>query len=155
MRNTAFDLTPLNRFTVGFDNVSRLLDSVARIDQNTPSYPPYNIEKVDEDQYRVTMAVAGFSEDQLDVTVKENSLIVSGSHETSEEEESSTYLHRGIASRAFQRQFQLADHLRVENASLSHGLLTIELVREVPEEKQPKQIPIATANKAISGKKAA
>ena len=155
MRSTAFDLTPLNRFTVGFDNMNRLLDSVSRFDQNTPSYPPYNIEKVSDDGYRVTMAVAGFTEDQLDITVTENTLVVTGSQETSEEETNASYLHRGIAARAFKRQFQLAEHIKVQDAALAHGLLTIDLVREVPEEKQPKQIAIKAAPAALPGRKAA
>ena len=155
MRSTAFDLTPLNRFSVGFDNMNRLLDTVSRFDQNTPSYPPYNIEKVSEDAYRITMAVAGFTEDQLDATVTENTLVVTGSQESSENTDTQTFLHRGIAARTFKRQFQLADHIKVQDASLAHGLLTIELMREVPEEKQPKQIAIKASAAALPGQKAA
>ncbi len=138
----SFDLTPLFRSTVGFDRMARLLDSVTRLDEQAASYPPYNIERLDEDKYRITMAVAGFGEDELDVTVKDGVLIVSGKAEPKEEERK--FLHRGIARRAFERRLQLADSIQVSGARLENGLLHVELVREVPEAMKPRQIAIKT-----------
>lgn len=140
-----FDLSPLHRFGVGFDNMNRLLDAALRLDETAPSYPPYNIEKRGEDTYRVSMAVAGFSEDDLEVTVQDNSLIVRGrlSKDETEEQDKPQYLHHGIATRAFERRFQLADHIKVTGASLVNGLLHVEMAREVPEEKKPRRIEIA------------
>lgn len=140
-----FDFSPLFRSTVGFDRLSRLLESGMLADQET-SYPPYNIVKVSEDNYRITMAVAGFSESDLEITSQENQLIVQGRIERAPED-GVTYLHRGIAGRAFERRFQLADHIRVAGANLENGLLTIDLVREVPEEMKPRKITIG-GNKA-------
>ena len=150
------DFTPLFRSTVGFDRMQRMLDSMARVDEQAFSYPPYNIEVHGEDAYRITMAVAGFGEDDLDVTVKENRLLVSGKSRA--EEEGTSFLHRGIAGRSFERWFELADHIKVKSASLDNGLLRIDLVREVPEEQKPRKISIgvsADGPKAIEGKKAA
>ncbi len=138
MRTYDLDLTPLFRSTVGFDRMGRLLDSA--FNSEAPSYPPYNIEKVEDDQYRVTMAVAGFEQNDLDITQNNNSLIVTG--EQTKDEAEAKFLHRGIATRAFQRQFELADHVNVTNASLENGLLVIELKREVPEELKPRKISI-------------
>ena len=135
-----FDFSPLFRSTIGFDRLARLLDSVSRVDSTAISYPPYNIEKTGEDTYRLTMAVAGFGQDELDITVQENSLVVTG--KAKEEEENGRYLHRGIARRAFERRFSLADHLKVEGASLDNGLLHVDLVREVPEAMKPRTIAI-------------
>lgn len=153
-----YDLSPLHRFTVGFDNVSRLMDAVSRLDDNAMSYPPYNIERFGEDRYRISMAVAGFSEDELDITVKDNALTVTGrkAEDTGGEAET-TFLHRGIASRAFERRFELAAHIKVKGASLENGLLHIALEREVPEELKPRKIEIAadSGKKAIGGPKAA
>jgi molecular chaperone IbpA len=140
-----FDLSPLHRFTVGFDNVGRLLDTAARLDDAANAYPPYNIEKLGDDDYRVSMAVAGFSETDLDVTVEDTTLIIRGRMERHEEdspEEAPKFLHRGIATRAFERRFELADHIKVEGASLVNGLLHVDLKREVPEEKKPRHIAI-------------
>ncbi len=151
-----FDLSPLFRTTVGFDRLNRLLDAAQTVD-GSAGYPPYNIEKLDEDSYGITMAVAGFAEDDLDVTVKDNVLVVTGrigSKETNEKR----YLHRGIATRAFERRFELADHIHVTGARLENGLLHLELVREVPEELKPRKIAIASDGghtKAIEGQKAA
>ncbi len=142
----SFDLTPLFRSTVGFDRMARLLDSVNRLDEQTVSYPPYNIEKLDEDNYRITMAVAGFGEDELDVTVKDGTLIVSGKAESKDAERK--FLHRGIARRAFERRLQLADYIQVSGARLENGLLHVDLVREVPEAMKPRQIAI----NAVDGK---
>jgi molecular chaperone IbpA len=139
-----FDTTPLLRSTVGFDNINRLLDNVTRQDASEPTYPPYNIEKIGDDSYRISMAVAGFKESELDVVVKDGVLEVSGKAETTtnESSESGTYLHRGIAKRAFTRRFTLADTIKVTGAGLENGLLHVELVREIPEERKPRQIHI-------------
>ena len=149
MRN--IDLTPLMRATVGFDRMMNLLDSAGRFDDNAVSYPPYNIEKTGDDTYRITMAVAGFGEEDLDVTVQENSLIVKAAKtkvDGEAEKDGPKYLHRGIATRAFERRFELADHIKVTGAKLELGLLAIDLAREVPEAKKPRQIKIAAvANK--------
>ena len=147
-----FDLTPLYRSTVGFDRLFSLLDSQVAGNQ-TPTYPPYNIERTADDEYRITMAVAGFKEDELTVEVKEGTLTVTGSKSESETDESNV-LYRGIASRAFERRFQLADHVVVNGASLEHGLLHVSLKREVPEAMKPRQIPIGGGAKAIDAKAA-
>jgi len=153
-----YDLSPLHRFTVGFDNVSRLMDAVGRLDESAVSYPPYNIERFGEDRYRISMAVAGFSEDELDITVKDNSLTVTGRKaEEAADGDATTFLHRGIASRAFERRFELASHIKVKGAALENGLLHIDLEREVPEELKPRKIAISaeSGKKAIGGPKAA
>jgi len=137
-----FDLTPLYRSTVGFDRLFSMLDNAAAGNQ-TPTYPPYNIERTAEDEYRITMAVAGFTEDELTVEVKENTLTVSG-EKVEPEANAENILYRGIASRAFERRFQLADHVYVTGASLDHGLLHVSLRREVPETKRPRTIAIDT-----------
>ena len=138
------DFTPLFRSTIGFDRLSRLMDAALNHDDSAVSYPPYNIEKRGENEYRITMAVAGFSEADLDITQTESTLVVRGKVQGSGEE--NAYLYRGIAGRAFERRFQLADYIRVSGASLSNGLLHIELVREVPEALKPRTISInATA----------
>ena len=134
-----FDFSPLFRSTIGFDHLMRLVDSSTRVDNGT-SYPPYNIEVTGENAYRLTMAVAGFSADDLDLTVKENELLVSG---RSKKDEAAEYLHRGLARRAFDRRFQLADHIKVTGAGLEDGLLHVDLVREIPEAMKPRKIAIA------------
>jgi molecular chaperone IbpA len=139
---SAFDFSPLFRSTVGFDRLPGLLEAAARFDEASMGYPPYNIEKLDDESYRITMAVAGFNEDDLEIEVRENSLIVSGRQ--AEDDGEKTYLHRGIAGRAFQRRFQIADHVKVTGARLENGLLHIDLVRELPEEMKPRQIHIET-----------
>jgi molecular chaperone IbpA len=143
----AFDISPLLRSSIGFDQVNRLFDLANRLDDNAVSYPPYNIEKRGEDAYRITMAVAGFKPGELDITVKENSLLVTGkaAEQPAAEGEAVTYLHRGIARRAFERRFELADTVKVVGAELNDGLLHIALKREVPEAKKPRQIEISTA----------
>ena len=138
-----FDFTPLFRSTIGFDRLARLLDAAPGID-TASTYPPYNIEKTGEDAYRLTMAVAGFSQAEIDLTVHENTLVVTGKAET--QDENGRYLHRGIARRAFERRFSLADHIKVVGASLDNGLLHVDLVREVPEAMKPRSIPIASAS---------
>lgn len=136
-----FDLAPLYRSTVGFDRLFSLLDNQVAGNQ-APSYPPYNIERTADDEYRITMAVAGFKEDELTVEVKEGNLTVTGAKATEDEGSEDNFLYRGIASRAFERRFQLADHVVVTGASLDHGLLHVSLKREVPEAKKPRQVPI-------------
>ncbi|MEM7653314.1 MAG: Hsp20 family protein [Pseudomonadota bacterium] len=134
------DLSPLFRSTVGYDRMMRMLDN-AQSDLSAPSYPPYNIVKNGDDAYAITMAVAGFSDDELDVTVHENKLVVTGQSKA-EPSESEQVLHRGIANRAFERRFDLADHIKVRDARLENGLLHIDLVREVPEALKPRKIAI-------------
>jgi molecular chaperone IbpA len=144
----AFDLSPLLRSSVGFDHVNRLFELANRVDETATSYPPYNIEKRGEDAYRITMAVAGFDQSELDITVKENSLIVTGKaveQAATQDGEQVSYLHRGIARRAFERRFELADTVKVVGAELKDGLLHVALKREVPEAKKPRQIQINTA----------
>ena len=138
-----FDFSPLFRSTIGFDRLTRLVDAAARVDTAALAYPPYNIEKTGEDAYRLTMAVAGFSPDEVDVTVHENTLLVTGKAKK-EEDENGRYLHRGIARRAFDRRFSLADHIKVVGASLVNGMLHVDLVHEVPEEAKPRKITIGT-----------
>lgn len=145
MRN--FDLAPLYRTTVGFDQIANLMDRVLTNDGAQPSYPPYNIEKLDEDAYRISIAVAGFSEADLSVEVREKSLIVSA--RKSEEGEAKKYLHRGIATRAFERRFHLADHVLVTGATHADGMLHIDLERQVPEALKPRQIQIASQTQSI------
>jgi molecular chaperone IbpA len=140
-----FDFSPLFRSTIGFDRLARLVDSANRFDTAAPAYPPYNIESTGDDSYRLMMAVAGFARDELDITVEKNSLVISGKAHKDEEEVQGRYLHRGIARRAFERRFSLADHMKVTGASLDNGLLNVDLMREVPEEAKPRQIAIGEA----------
>lgn len=137
-----FDLSPLYRSTVGFDRLFSMIDSLANVDQGS-TYPPYNIERTGEDAYRITMAVAGFSENDLAIEVKESTLLVKGEKQA-EPEEGREVLYRGIASRAFERRFQLADHVLVTGASMENGLLHVDLKREIPEAKKPRVIEIRT-----------
>lgn len=140
-----YDLSPLLRATVGFDRFDRLLDSAGRLDEQTVSYPPYNIEKHGEDKYRITMAVAGFAEDELTLTVQQNTLLIAGkAKEEGGEAGTVQFLHRGIARRAFERRFELADTIKVTGAGLDNGLLTVDLVRIIPEAMKPRQIKIET-----------
>jgi molecular chaperone IbpA len=139
-----FDFSPLFRSTIGFDRLTRLMDTASQVDAGS-AYPPYNIEATGENAYRLTMAVAGFGSDDLEITAKEGALVVTG--KAQKDEEGKQYLHRGIARRAFERRFQLADHIRVGGASLDNGLLHVDLVREVPEALKPRKIEIATATK--------
>lgn len=140
MRN--YDLSPLFRSTVGFDRLGRLFDTALNVDEAALAYPPYNIEKLSEDAYRVTMAVAGFGPEDLEITSHPNQLIVAG--KAKKEADVGQVLHRGIARRAFERRFQLADFIKVASAGLDNGLLHIELVREVPEAMKPRTISIDT-----------
>ncbi|API59126.1 heat-shock protein [Tardibacter chloracetimidivorans] len=136
----AFDFAPLLRSSVGFENLNRLVDFATRGEGD--AYPPYNIEKLGEGAYRISMAVAGFGQDELDLTVQENVLIVTGRAQEGPETAERQFLHRGIAKRAFERRFQLADTIKVTGAGYEHGLLNIDLVREVPEHKKPRKIEI-------------
>jgi len=139
----SYDLTPLYRNTVGFDRIFDLLDSSGKIDAG--GYPPYNIERVDDDAYRVTLAVAGFGEDDIDIVVHENTLTITGSRPDADGER--TFLHQGIAGRSFERRFQLAEHVQIDGASLVNGLLSIELLRELPEAMKPRKISINSGGK--------
>lgn len=138
----AFDISPLLRSSIGFENLNRLVELATRVESGESSFPPYNIEKVGEDAYCISMAVAGFSSEELDITVQENMLIVSGKSAETAAQNERQYLHRGIAKRAFERRFQLADTIKVTGANYENGLLNIELVREVPEHKKPRKIEI-------------
>lgn len=147
----SFDLSPLFRSSVGFDQLDKLFDSAFREAARDTSYPPYNIAKVSSDRYRITMAVAGFANDDLDITVHENMLIVKG--QAAKPEKEVEFLHRGIAQRAFEHRFQLADHIKVVGADLNNGLLDINLEREVPEAMKPRKVSIGnSAGKAEKGR---
>ncbi|HET9714547.1 MAG TPA: Hsp20 family protein [Pseudolabrys sp.] len=135
-----FDLSPLYRSTVGFDRLFSMLDGF----EAAPGYPPYNIERTGENDYRVTVAVAGFSQNELSIEARENTLTIKGAKQ-SKQEETGEVLYQGIAARAFERVFQLADHVQVKRASLENGLLHVDLTREIPEAKKPRQIPIGSA----------
>ena len=139
-----FDLSPLYRSTVGFDRLASVLDQVMTADPAQSTYPPYNIEKTGEATYRITIAVAGFSESELSIESREGQLVVSG-RKAEAEDKAAQFLHRGIATRAFERRFQLADHVRAQSARVENGLLHVELVREVPEALKPRRIEIAAA----------
>lgn len=147
-----FDLTPLYRSTVGFDHLASILDQLSSMDGDN-GFPPYNIERLGENEYRITMAVAGFSMDDLSIEVKEGTLTVHGEKQT--EEKNREYLHRGIAARNFERRFRLADHVEVTSATLENGFLHVDLKRELPEAMKPRTIPIATnsanGSRAIEG----
>jgi molecular chaperone IbpA len=139
MRN--FDLAPLYRATIGFDRIADMMDRVLATDIAAPSYPPYNIEKTAEDAYRISVAVAGFTPDELNVEVRDGHLLVTA--RKAADDAARNFLHRGIATRAFERRFALADHVRVTGASHEHGMLHVELVREVPEAMKPRRIEIS------------
>jgi molecular chaperone IbpA len=143
-----FDLTPFYRSTVGFDRVFSLLDSFGGADGGVPAYPPYNIERTGENAYRISIAVAGFTDKELNIEVKENVLAIRGEKETVEKKEEGEVLYQGIAARAFERRFQLADHVEIRGANLENGLLHVDLVREIPESKKPRRIAIGTAGKS-------
>lgn len=147
---TELDFSPLFRSTVGFDRLSRLLDSATRDDG--VGYPPYNIEKTGEDAYRITMAVAGFGEDDISITAKENTLLISGKAKSADEKVQ--YLYRGIAGRAFEQRFQLADFIKVTGAQIVNGLLHVELVREVPETMRPRTIKVNAGSPRVESKAA-
>ena len=137
------DFSPLFRHSVGFDRMQRLLDAAAQTEQNN-AYPPYNIEQIGENGYQVTLAVAGFADEDIDITLTERSLVVSG--KMNDEQQERTVLHRGIAGRAFERRFELADHIQVKGADLTNGLLHIQLERVIPESEKPRRIEIASGS---------
>jgi molecular chaperone IbpA len=142
-----YDLTPFYRSTVGFDRLFNLLDQATS--DGTPGYPPYNIERTGENAYRISVAVSGFSDNELSIVAKENTLTIKGEKAANENaNDKANVLYRGIASRAFERIFQLADFVQVKNASLENGLLHVDLVREIPEAKKPRSIPIASSSNA-------
>lgn len=145
-----FDLAPLYRSTVGFDRLANVLDRAMTTDVSTSTYPPYNIEKSGENEYRISVAVAGFTDEELSVELREGQLVISASKAVSADEEQPevNYLHRGIAARAFEKRFQLADHMRATAAETKNGLLHIDLVREVPEALKPRRIEISGAKAA-------
>ncbi len=147
----AFDFSPLFRSTVGFDRLAQIAEQVSRLDDSATSYPPYNIEKSDEDSYRVTLAVAGFADSELAVEVKENALVIAG-RKSEKNESGDRYLHRGIAARDFARRFEIADHVRVVGATLESGLLHVDLVRELPEAKKPRRIVITNGSPGLVDK---
>ncbi|MBS9478285.1 Hsp20 family protein [Ancylobacter radicis] len=142
-----FDFTPLQRSTVGFDRLFSMLDQVGNVDTST-TYPPYNIERTGENAYRITVAVAGFTEQDLDIEVKENTLAIRGDRTGESAGKAGEVLYQGIAARAFERRFQLADHVEVRGASLANGLLHVDLVREIPEAMKPRRVPIAAGTSA-------
>src|SRR5262249_52186114 len=141
-----FDLSPLYRSTIGFDRLFNMIDQAAGFEA-APSYPPYNIERTGENAYRISVAVAGFAANDLSIETKENSLTIRGSRERETESETGNreILYQGIAARAFERRFQLADHVQVTGASLENGLLHVDLVREIPEAKKPRIVPVTTS----------
>jgi molecular chaperone IbpA len=141
-----FDFAPLYRSAVGFDHLASLLDSVTANERTQPSYPPYNIELLEKDKYRITMAVAGFSEDEIAVQTENNTLTVAATKAPVAGEKKATFLHQGIAERSFRRQFKVADHVKVTGASMANGLLHITLEKEIPEAMKPRQIPINGSN---------
>jgi molecular chaperone IbpA len=151
-----FDLAPLYRSTVGFDRLFSLLDQVGGFDTPASTYPPYNIERTDENAYRITVAVAGFTESDLSIEVKESTLAIRGDKQVKDGQKNGEVLYQGIAARTFERRFQLADHVVVTGASLENGLLHVDLKREIPEAKKPRQIPIGGGTpKVIDAKQAA
>ncbi len=142
-----YDFSPLYRSTIGFDRLFDMLDQSARAEA-TPNWPPYNVERTGEDQYRITMALAGFSPDEIELVQKENTLFVAG-HKNAEQQQGAEVLHRGIATRPFRQTFNLAEHVKVTNATFEHGLLIVELKREVPEALKPRRIEIATRHDSV------
>jgi molecular chaperone IbpA len=149
MKMARLDLTPLFRSSVGFDRMASMLDAASRSEQ--PSYPPYNIELVADDQYRISMAVAGFSDDELNIESEHNILTVTGVK--AEDKTQRHYLHQGIAARNFERKFQLADYVKVTGATMENGLLFVDLVREIPEAMKPRKISIGSNEKLIDAEK--
>ncbi|MBR1221993.1 Hsp20 family protein [Bradyrhizobium sp. U87765 SZCCT0131] len=143
-----YDLTPFYRSTIGFDRLFNLLDQSSA--EAAPGYPPYNIERTGDNAYRITVAVSGFSQDELSIVAKENTLTIKGEKSVSDNKDKSEVLYRGIAARAFERVFQLADYVQVKNASLEHGLLHVDLVREIPEAKKPRQIAITSGGQPVN-----
>jgi molecular chaperone IbpA len=150
-----FDLAPLYRSTVGFDRLFSMLDQVSGFDNSGSTYPPYNIERTGENAYRITLAVAGFSDKDISLEAKQNTLTIKGERQAKTDEKKGEVLYQGIAARAFERVFQLAEHVHVTGAALENGLLHVDLVREVPEAMKPRQIPIGNGSPKVIDAKAA
>ena len=146
---TSYDLSPLFRTSVGFDRLSRLMDAAMQMEGTSKGYPPYNIVKTGNDLYRISLAVAGFEENQLQIELNSNQLKITGNTGTSDDEDSVEYLHKGIAGRSFERRFQLADHIKVVGASMRNGLLHVDLERVIPEALRPRTIPITSADSKV------
>ena len=144
-----FDLAPFYRSTIGFDRMFSMLDQFGGAEASAPSYPPYNIERSGENAYRISVAVAGFTDADLSIEAKENTLTIHGEKQTNGEEEAGQVLYQGIAARTFERSFQLADYVQVKGASLENGLLHVDLVREIPEAMKPRAIPITSSSKLL------
>jgi len=142
-----YDFSPLFRSAIGFDRLTNIMDAAMRQNDVTESYPPYNIQKTGENAYCITLAVAGFSEEELEIISHDGNLVIEGRVKPNEENSENIFLHRGIAGRAFKRSFQLADHIKITGANLSNGLLNVELVREIPEELKPRKIEISSSTK--------
>lgn len=149
----SFDFAPFYRSTVGFDRLFTMLDQVGGVEGSVPTYPPYNIERSAENAYRISIAVAGFTDADLSIEARENTLRIRG-EQSNDGEKSGDLLYQGIAARNFERSFQLADHVQVKGASLENGLLHVELVREIPEAMKPRAIPIASSGKLLEVKSA-
>ena len=147
-----FDLAPLYRSTVGFDRMFSMLDQLDGVEGSVSGYPPYNIERTAENAYRISLAVAGFTDADLSIEAKENRLTIRGEKQTNDEEQTGEVLYRGIAARTFERNYQLADHVEVKGARLENGLLHVDLVREIPEAMKPRAIPIASSSKLLEVK---
>ena len=147
---TVFDFTPYRRSTIGFDRLFDTLENLTQVETNSGNYPPYDIERTGEDAYRITIAVAGFAQDEIELTAQQNLLVVRArkAESPAEDAQPREFLHRGIATRAFERRFQLADHVQVRGAHLENGMLSISLVREVPEAMKPRRIEIGSSNVA-------
>jgi len=147
-----YDFAPLYRSTVGFDRMFSMLDQLDGVDGSVSGYPPYNIERTAENAYRISLAVAGFTDADLSIEAKENTLTIRGEKQTNDEEETGEVLYRGIAARTFERNYQLADHVEVKGASLENGLLHVDLVREIPEAMKARAIPIMSSRKVLEVK---
>jgi molecular chaperone IbpA len=147
-----FDFAPLYRSTVGFDRMFSMLDQFEGVEDSGSNYPPYNIERTGENAYRISVAVAGFTDADLSIDTNENRLTIRGERQTNDEEKTRDVLYQGIAARTFERSFQLADHVEVKGASLENGLLHVDLVREIPETMKPRSIPIASSSKLLEVK---
>ena len=147
-----FDFAPFYRSTVGFDRLFSTLDQLGGVESSVPSYPPYNIARTGENAYRISVAVAGFTDADLSIEAKENTLTIHGEKQTNDEEKTDEVLYQGIAARAFERSFQLADYVQVKDARLENGLLHVDLVREIPEAMKPRAIPIASSSKLLEVK---
>ena len=147
-----FDFAPFYRSTVGFDRLFSTLDQLGGVENSVPSYPPYNIARTGENAYRISVAVAGFTDDDLSIEAKENTLTIHCEKQTNDEEETGEVLYQGIAARAFERSFQLADYVQVKGARLENGLLHVDLVREIPEAMKPRSIPIVSSSKLLEVK---